>query len=293
MAVETPSLTRIGDLTEEGTSRTIEAGGMTIHYHDIGAGDPVFMMHSYGLGTTAWITFFKVFPEFAKHFRCIALDLPNFARTGPVVYDEPTHIFQAKTARALMDALGIETAHMVGNSQGGQSSMVFAYMYPDRVRKLVWGAGHIGTAGGYTGEYTFTVTPEASSIVNREAGENPTPDNIRRYLRMHIRDEALVTDELVDYIREAYTGRADLAEARAKSRGEPYNHLTEMMTIMAPTLMVWGRYDRTCNFEIGFNALNHIRNSRLVVLHCGHWVPFEKPREYASHVLSFLNADWA
>ena len=39
-------------------------------------------MHSYGLGTTAWITFFKVFPEFAKHFRCIAMDLPNFAKLG-------------------------------------------------------------------------------------------------------------------------------------------------------------------------------------------------------------------
>jgi 2-hydroxy-6-oxonona-2,4-dienedioate hydrolase len=293
VAVETPTLTRIGDLTEEGTGKTIEAGGMKIHYHDIGSGDPLFMMHSYGLGTTAWITFFKVFPEFAKHFRCIAMDMPNFARTGPVVYDEPTHIFQAKTAHALMDALGIEKAHIVGNSQGGQSSMVFAYMYPERTRKLVWGAAHIGTAGGYPGEYTFTVAPEASGVINREAGENPTPENIRRYLLMHIRDESLVTDELVEYIREAYTGRPDLTEARAQSHAGRYNHLDEMMKIKAPTLMLWGRYDRTCNFEIGFNCLNHMRDSRLIVLHCGHWVPFEKPQEYAAHVLSFLRADWA
>ena len=33
-------------LTEERTSRTIEAGGMTVHYHDIGTGEPVLFLHS-------------------------------------------------------------------------------------------------------------------------------------------------------------------------------------------------------------------------------------------------------
>jgi pimeloyl-ACP methyl ester carboxylesterase len=80
---------------------------------------------------------------------------------------------------------------------------------------------------------------------------------------------------------------------RTKSVAIPTNHLYDMAKIEAPTLMVWGRYDRTCNFEIGFNSLNRIRNSRLVVLHCGHWVPFEKPEEYTSHVLNFLLNDWA
>ncbi len=46
-------------LTEVGTSKTIQAGGMTIHYHDIGTGEPVVFLHSYGPGTTAWITFYK------------------------------------------------------------------------------------------------------------------------------------------------------------------------------------------------------------------------------------------
>ena len=282
-----------GQLTEEGTGHWIEAGGMNIHYHDIGEGPPLVMLHSYGLGTTAWITFYKVFAEFSKHFRCIAMDMPNFAKTGPAVYTEPTHNFQAKTALALMDALGIEKAHILGNSQGGQSSMVFAYKYPDRINKLVWGAGHVGTGGAYEGEYMFTVRPEASSLINREVSENPTPENIRRYLSVHIRDEALITGELVEYIRKMYTGRPDLAEARAQSRGASYNHVHDMVNIKAPTLMVWGRYDRTCNFEIGINSLNHIPDSRLVILHCGHWVPFEKPEEYTAHVLNFLKADWA
>ena len=80
------------------------------------------------------------------------MDLPNFGRTGPVVFNEPVHDFQARTTLHLMDALGIAKAHLVGNSQGGQSAMVFAYTYPDRIDKLVTGACHIVTATGTDGQ---------------------------------------------------------------------------------------------------------------------------------------------
>jgi len=68
----------------------------------------------------------------SQHFRCILMDLPNFSKTGPIVYKEGVHAVQARTAVALLDALGIPRAHFVGNSQGGQSSMVVAMTYPDR-----------------------------------------------------------------------------------------------------------------------------------------------------------------
>jgi pimeloyl-ACP methyl ester carboxylesterase len=280
-----PNLTQ---LTEEGTSRTIQAGGTTIHYHEAGEGDPLILLHSHGPGSTAWITFHKVLPEFAKHFRCIAMDLPNYAKTGPLFYNEPTHIVQSRTVLALMDALGIEKAHIVGNSQGGQSSMVFAYKYPDRINKLVWGAGHIGTGGGYRNEYLMNVAPEEGGRTSRAAAQNPTLENFRLYLESHIYDQSLVTDELVEYVHKAYTGRPDLIEARAKSSSAPYDHSVHLKEITAPTLIIWGRHDRMCQFEIGINAFNQTPNAQLVVLHCGHWVPYEKPREYISHVLNFL-----
>lgn len=292
MTTQAATLTRIGNLTEEGTSKTIYAGGMNIHYHDIGKGEPLVMLHSYGPGSTAWITFFKNLPELSKHFRCIAMDLPNFAKTGPVVFNEPVHVFQAKTALALMDALGIHKAHVLGNSQGGQTSMVFAYMFPDRINKLVWGAGHIGT-GPAGREYLIGMGSEEGIRASREASENPTSENIRRYLRLHIYNEALVTDELVEYLRQNHTGRPDLTEARGQSRMYiPHNHLQHLVEIKAPTLIIWGRYDRTCHFEIGINAFNHMSSARMTLLHTGHWSPFEKPEEYTSHVLNFLKSDW-
>ena len=82
-----PFITSNG-LTEAGTSKTIAAGGMNVHYHDLGEGEPVLFLHSYGPGTTAWITFHKTVGELSQHFRCILMDMPNFSKTGPIVYRE-------------------------------------------------------------------------------------------------------------------------------------------------------------------------------------------------------------
>jgi 2-hydroxy-6-oxonona-2,4-dienedioate hydrolase len=50
---------------------------MNVHHHDVGEGEPVLFPHSYGLGTTAWITFHKTVGRLLQHFRCILMDLPN------------------------------------------------------------------------------------------------------------------------------------------------------------------------------------------------------------------------
>src|SRR5438105_6182768 len=134
-------------LTEAGTSKTITAGGVNVHYHDVGAGEPVLFLHSYGPGTTAWITFHKTVGELSRHFRCILMDLPNFSKTGQIVYREGVHAVQARTAVALLDALGIERAYWVGNSQGGQSAMVASITYHEQVHKFGIGGWDIGTGG--------------------------------------------------------------------------------------------------------------------------------------------------
>ena len=86
------------EFSEQGTSKTVKAGGMDVHYHDVGSGDPIVLLHSYGPGTTGWITFHKILPAFAQRYRCIVMDLPNFGRTGPVTYNEPLHNLQPTEA---------------------------------------------------------------------------------------------------------------------------------------------------------------------------------------------------
>ena len=59
--------------------------------------------------------------------------------------------------------------------------------------------------------------------------------------------------------------------------------------IKAPVHLIHGRYERIVPFEVSIAILNHIADSRLVLLNnCGHWPPFEKPVEWAAQVLAFL-----
>lgn len=286
--------TETATFTEESTSRWIEAGGMRVHYHDVGEGPPLVMLHSVGPGgVTAWITFSKVLPELSKHFRCIAMDMPNFAKSGPFVYNEPVHNLQARTTLALMDALGLEKAHLLGNSQGGQSAMVFASHYPERVDKLVFGTCHIVTGAD---TYLFANTRRRARFPDgsRPVTPPPTHDSIRAALADYIDNDQLITDDLVDYLYRMATERPDLIEARSKSVSTYYDHAPDLPNLTAPALIIWGRYDRICPVEVGVKCMNHLPTSRLVVLNdCGHWVPFEKPEEYNAYVIDFLKGDWA
>jgi pimeloyl-ACP methyl ester carboxylesterase len=269
-----------------GTSKTIMAGDINVHYHDIGAGEPVLFLHSYGPGTTAWITFHKVVGVLSQHFRCILMDLPNFSKTGPIVYREGVHAVQARTGVALLDALGIDRASWVGNSQGGQSAMVAAITYPERVSKFVMGGSHIGTGGD---RYLMANRPSEGSRATAQALADPSRENIRKYLRVHIDEESLVTDELVDYIHRAHTWSPDFIEARRQSASLPHDYTPDLAGIRAPVLLIHGRYDRMVPFEVSIAILNHITDSRLVLLNnCGHWPPFEKPAEWTAQVLAFL-----
>ena len=90
---------------------------------------------------------------------------------GPIVYREGVHAIQARTAVALLDALGIQRAYWVGNSQGGQSAMVAAITYPERVEKFVMGGSHIGTGGD---RYLLANRPSEGS---RQALDDPSREN--------------------------------------------------------------------------------------------------------------------
>jgi pimeloyl-ACP methyl ester carboxylesterase len=118
---------------------------------------------------------------------------------------------------------------------------------------------------------------------------------MRTYLETHINDKTLITEELIAYLIEQHTSRPDIVAARkTMTYGENHDLTPDMLRFDCPTLVIWGRNDRVCHWEIGIRTLNLIPRSRLIVLRdTGHWVPYERPAEYAAHVLTFLRADWA
>ena len=84
-----------------------------------------------------------------QHFRVIVPDMPGYGRSAKGVDHSDPFGYLADMIRGLLDELGIDTAHLVGNSYGGAAALRLALDTPHRVDRLVlMGPGGIGTTRG-------------------------------------------------------------------------------------------------------------------------------------------------
>lgn len=107
----------------------------TIRYREMGAGEPVVLMHGLLTNSLLWR---EVAPVLAKDFRVIAPDLPLGSQELPL--DDGTDLTPPGLARIVadfLDALELENVTLVGNDTGGAISQLVAVNHPERLGRLV------------------------------------------------------------------------------------------------------------------------------------------------------------
>src|ERR1051326_8943831 len=136
------------ELTFEATRPREQVGDITLHYNEAGEGDQVLIaLHGSGPGVSGWSNFKGNLPVFAEHFRTILVDQPGFGWSDKPVIDGSTITYAARAVKGLMDKLGIERAHLLGNSYGGAVSTRLARDYSETIDKMgLMGPGGIGAA---------------------------------------------------------------------------------------------------------------------------------------------------
>ena len=113
------------------------------HYIEQGEGFPLLLLHGNGEDVSY---FAHQMEPFARHFRVIAVDTRGHGQTPRG--EAPFTIRQfAEDLLAFMDRLGIEKAHILGFSDGGNIAMLFAMMHPERVEKLILDGANLDTSG--------------------------------------------------------------------------------------------------------------------------------------------------
>jgi pimeloyl-ACP methyl ester carboxylesterase len=111
----------------------IRVNGVSLHYEEHGAGEPIVCIHGTGSSAVLWRS---AADELAKHGRAIVYDRRGFSRSErPEPYVTNVHE-QADDAAALIDALTAAPAIVIGRSQGGEIAVDLALRYPERVRAL-------------------------------------------------------------------------------------------------------------------------------------------------------------
>ncbi len=283
--------------TFEATSRTAQLGDLKIHYNEAGEGETLIMLHGGGPGATGWSNFKQNLPAFASRFRVLLVDQPQFGLSDKPEAKEQFNVVAARAVRDLMDELGIQSAHLLGNSLGGGTVFRFALDYPDRADRLV----QMGPGGACIPVLSPEPTEGVKILGRFLAPPCPSREKLEEFVRIMVYDQSLVTEELID---ERYAVASDPAviqglarflmtvmgpDEEQRRKGELWR---EIHRVTHPTLITWGRDDRVLPLDGALFMLHRMENARLHVFpRCGHWAQLEHAREFERLSIDFLTAD--
>lgn len=263
--------------------KSILANGIQTNYHEHGQGESVLLIHGSGPGVTGWANWRLTIPALAENFHVIAPDIVGFGyteRPADVQYNMETwlnHIL------GFMDALGIEKAHVVGNSFGGGLALAMAIRSPQRVGRLVL----MGSAG-----LPFTLTEG----LDRVWGYTPSIDNMRGLLDLFAFDRSRVTDDLARMRFEASV-RPSVQEAFAQMFPAPRQNgvnslVSDEVAIKAlphTTMIVHGREDKVIPLASSYELFSMIQKAQIHVFgQCGHWTQIEHATRFNKLISDFF-----
>ena len=261
-----------------------EANGIRTNYLEAGKGDEtVLLIHGSGPGVTSYANWRVVVPSLAEDFHVVAPDMVGFGysdRPEGVTYGLQTWADQTV---GLMDTLGIEKAHLVGNSFGGAIALRIATQHPERVGKLVL----MGSMG---------VPFEITEGLDRVWGYEPSFENMRKVLDVFAYSRELVNDELAKVRFEGST-QPGFQEAFSAMFPAPRQRWVEAMVtpdeeirkLPHRTLIVHGREDQVIPVANSYKLEELIDNADLAVFsHCGHWSMIERTADFNRLVRDFF-----
>jgi pimeloyl-ACP methyl ester carboxylesterase len=273
------------------TGKRIETNGLTLNVVDEGRGPAVVLLHGFPDSADLWRHQMPALVQ--AGFRVVAPDMRGFGDSDRPPSVDDYVIFNAiADVRGIMDALGIERAHVVGHDYGAVVAWLLAAGEPSRVERLAaLSLGHPGTftrplisqlkRSWYT--FMFQFAGVAENLLSRDewrlmrdwaAG---SPD-VERYLEDLSRPGALT---------------AGLNWYRANTPPEIWGIDFPYPEIAAPTLGIWSSRDSLLGEEQMIDSVQYLtgpwRYERFDDV--GHWIPIEEPERLNALLLEFLRAD--
>ena len=281
-------------LTEASSSKfaRINEGDLelNIHYNDCGQGaETVVMLHGSGPGASGWANFNRnIEPLVEAGYRVILMDCPGWSKSDSIVCTGSRSDLNARVLEGLLDALGLDRVHILGNSMGGHSAVAFALTNPQRVGKLVL------MGGGTGGASSFVPMPTEGIKLLQGLYREPTVDNLKKMMSVFVFDTGDLTEELFQTrLDNMLTRREHLdnfVESLAINPKQFPDFSPRLGEIKAQTLVIWGRNDRFVPMDTGLRLIAGIPNSELHVFNsCGHWAQWEHADKFNRMVLDFLS----
>jgi pimeloyl-ACP methyl ester carboxylesterase len=259
-------------------------GGRCISTLTTGEGPDVVLLHGLGAAKTSFFDTIAVLRR--AGYRVHAIDLPGFGSSpAPLIAPYTARWFAAGVVE-WMDALGIDRAHMVGNSLGGRVALEVGLHAPERVGGLVLLAPAVAFIRRGLHPVVRVLRPELGFL----------PHKLRRAIvagqlwSMFADPDALdptVADIAVDEFQRTYASAAAriafFASARNIYLDAPFGRdgfYPRLTTLQPPALFVWGTQDTMIPAAFRHHVRQWLPRAEQVVLtDCGHVPQIERADE--------------
>ena len=273
--------------------RTVTLHGHTLSYTDSGEGPALLFIHGILGSQKQWA---HLVDRLDDDHRLVVPDLFGHGQSAKPVGDYSLGA-HAATLRDLLDKLGIAQVTLVGHSLGGGIAMVFSYLFPERVDRLVLVAS--GGLGREVSPLLRSATLPGAEYVLPVIASGWMRDRIASAGRVlgavgvrPGRDLGTVWDGFTS-LGDADTRRAFLATTRAviDPGGQSVNahdYLPDSTPI--PTLVVWGTKDRMIPAFHAAAATASMPNCRVELFQgAGHFPHLDDPDRFAALVREFID----
>jgi len=255
-----------------------ENQGAKIYWDEKGAGSPLLLIMGLGFPSYAW---YRTRPVLAEKFRTIAFDNRGVGQSDRPAGPYPIALM-ASDAAAVLDAAGVESAHVFGISMGGMIAQEFALQYPKRVRSLILGC----TAPG--GPNAVRSEPEATRMLMERA--NMSPEEAAQAALPFIYHPGTPPERIAEdlEVRRPWFPHRDAYAAQLQGilAWEAYSRLDR---IAVPTLVIHGEADRLVPAGNGKLIAEKIPGAKLVMLaRAGHVFTTDQPQAAHRAILEFL-----
>jgi len=230
----------------------ISNGGVRLHWEERGQGVPILLIMGHRYSSAMW---YPVQDAFGDHYRLISFDNQGTGQSG--TRTRTTVSEMTEDALKVLDAAGVDSAHVYGVSMGGGIALEFAARYPERTRSVILGCTMAKTPDiprrpKWLVEILYRLLPLLKGLASKahKGGYgDAAPD------AAIARDRALLE-------KDPFVLKGVIAQSHAIS---DYSITPEeVAAIKIPALVLHGTQDQLVPYEAGKKLSEMLPNARLV-----------------------------
>jgi 2-hydroxymuconate-semialdehyde hydrolase len=265
--------------------KSVVVDGLVSGYLEAGQGDPVVLLHGGEFGASAELGWERTIGALAAHYRVLAPDMLGYGHSAKVVDFVDGRGLRIRHVAHFCDAMGVGSAHFVGNSMGAINLLVDTTsetpVLPVRSLALICGGGEIQRNEHADALYDYDGSVEAMRrIVTALFFDSAYPDDDEYVIRRHASSTEPGAWEAIAAARFRRPGATPPATP-------PTQRAYERITV--PTLVIEGSGDKLLPAGWAADIAGRIAHGRsAVVADAGHCPQLERPAAVNELLLDFL-----